>query len=388
MKKQKAICYYRVSSEHQKKKQSINLQKTRLKEFAEEKGYKIVGDGFEDDGISGESIESRSGFQDTLATIEQGGVDVLLVYMIDRIGRFAARTDRNDVIELLEKSHTNVDSPYHGLFRWDNEKELNDLEGALNESRLENKMRAIRISEGHLEARRNGGFSGGRPPYGLRYDKKNKKFHPHLKEYATLKVIFSKLRGGWGVWRTADFLSQDLKKYPLPDTKKTYRKDKPTLGIKRGDPKPAVAWNPATLRSFVAKDFYFTGIIVPTPASAKKGQLPVDTKNRLFTEQEVKAARDEMRIRRWGTKSEDAVKTDMLFRGFAQCAHCGWDLSPYYTDYKEGKPAALATAAGDRILKNQQVVSLKMCWHRCWTKHFGLALLNGWKTPTNWKNSF
>ena len=338
MKKKKAICYYRVSSEQQAMKQSINMQKLRLKKFADEKGYEIVAE-FEDEAISGESIELRPGFKETLATIEEGGVDVLLVFMIDRIGRFAVRKDRNRVIELLESSHTNVDSPYHGLFRWDNEKELNDLEGALNESRLDNKMRAIRISEGHLAVREDGGFSGGRVPYGLRYNKKNKEFSEHPKEVATLKVIFSKLRSGWGIWRTAEFLSQNLKKYPLPKMKRTYRKDHPLRGIKRGDPKPADAWNAATVRSFAHRDFYFTGIIEPSPAAAKKGQPPVDTKKRLITEEEVKAAREEMRIRRWTTKrGKDAIKTDMLFLGHVRCAYCGWKLGPSYADYKNGKP--------------------------------------------------
>ena len=64
-----------------------------------------------------------------LETIKEGGVDVLLVYMIDRIGRFADLKDRNYVIELLHYSRTDVDSPYDELFRWDNEKELYDLEG-------------------------------------------------------------------------------------------------------------------------------------------------------------------------------------------------------------------------------------------------------------------
>jgi site-specific DNA recombinase len=342
LKKKNAICYYRVSSKQQAEKQSIDLQKHNLKEFAEEKGYDIM-DEFKDDGIPGESIKSRPGFQKTLTTIEEGGVDVLLVYMIDRIGRFAVRKDRNYVIELLEDSHTDVDSPYDGLFRWDNEKELNDLEGALNESRLDNKRRAKRISEGHKAVRINGGFSGGHVPYGVRYDKETKKFYKNPKEVATLKVIFSKLRGGLGIHRTAKFLSQDLTKYPLPKMKRTYRKDNPVLGVKRGDSKPADAWNAATVRSFAHRDFYFTGIIKPSPAAAKKGLPQVDTKIRLFTEEEVKAAREEMRIRRWTTKrGKYTIKTDMLCLGFVRCAYCGWKLGPYYAEYKNGKPKRIS----------------------------------------------
>ena len=83
---------------------------------------------------------------------------------------------------------------------------------------------------------------------------------------------------------------------------------------------------------------YFTGIIVPSPAAAKKGLPPVDTKIRLFTKEEVKAAREEMRIRRWRKGKKDAVKTDTLFLGFVRCAYCGWKLGPYYAEYKNGKP--------------------------------------------------
>jgi DNA invertase Pin-like site-specific DNA recombinase len=338
LEKKNAICYYRVSSKHQAEKQSINLQKHSLKEFAEKKGYDIIDEPF-DDGISGESIDSRPGFQKALAAIEEGGVDFLLVYMVDRIGRFASRKDRNLVVELLESSQTNVDSPYDGLFPWDDEKRLNELEGALNESRLDNKRRAKRISEGHKTVRINGGFSGGRVPYGVRYVKKRNKFYKHPKEVATLKVIFSKLRGGLGIHRTAKFLSQNLKKYPLPKMKRTYRKDNPILGVKRGDPKPANAWNAGTVRSFAHRDFYFTGIIKPSPAAAKNGLPQVDTKIRLFSEEEVKAAREEMRIRRWTTKrGNDKIKTHLLFLGFVRCAYCGWKLSPYYAEYKNGIP--------------------------------------------------
>jgi DNA invertase Pin-like site-specific DNA recombinase len=129
---------------------------------------------FQDDGISGESIDSRPGFQKALEEIEKGNVGVLLVYMIDRIGRFSSRRDRNLVVELLENTRTNVHSSYEGLFRWDNEKELNDLEGELNDSRLENVKRGKRIAEGHTSKRLKGRFSGGQVPYGIRWDKEEK----------------------------------------------------------------------------------------------------------------------------------------------------------------------------------------------------------------------
>jgi DNA invertase Pin-like site-specific DNA recombinase len=169
----KAICYYRVSSQHQQEKQSISMQKTRLHKFAREKCYKIVAE-YQDDGISGEDIDRMPGFQEVLETIQNDSVDVLIVYMVDRIGRFKKRRDRHYITQLLEDNEVSVDSPYHGLYDCKSEEDLNKLEADLVESRRDNKMRGIRISEGHMEVRRRGGFSGGQMPYGYKYDKKKK----------------------------------------------------------------------------------------------------------------------------------------------------------------------------------------------------------------------
>jgi site-specific DNA recombinase len=97
-----AIAYYRVSSEKQRETQSITLQKIKLTSFAKDIGYAIIKE-FQDDGISGESISKRPGFQDCLEYLAEGKVDYLLVFMVDRLGRFADRKDGNRVIELLEE---------------------------------------------------------------------------------------------------------------------------------------------------------------------------------------------------------------------------------------------------------------------------------------------
>ena len=58
----KTIVYYGVSSEKQRKRQSIALQRTELHDFAQQKDYDIVAE-FQHDGISGEAISGRPGFQ-------------------------------------------------------------------------------------------------------------------------------------------------------------------------------------------------------------------------------------------------------------------------------------------------------------------------------------
>ena len=268
----KAIAYYRVSSSYQAENQSIDLQKNRIVKFVKENSeYEIVGER-QDDGISGETIKSRPGFQEVLAQIKTGKIDVLLVYMIDRIGRFSSRKDRNYVIELLEESKTSVHSPYHGLFRYDNEKEFNELEGHLNDSRADNLWRAIRISEGHQAKRLKGRFSGGTTPYGIGWDKDKDKdkgeWYEVPAEVETLKFIFQKLSSGWGLARVRDYLNENPDDYPK------------RARLYKG--KPSKLWNEAGIHYIVKNDFYFTGVIPLTKAAKDKGVESMDTGHKTF----------------------------------------------------------------------------------------------------------
>lgn len=299
----KAICYYRVSSKHQAEKQSIAFQKTRLHKFAEEKDYHIVNE-YKDDGISGEAIDIRPGFQKVLKAINDKEADVLLIYMIDRIGRFASRKDRNLVIEALEDNQVNVDSPYHGLFRWDEEREMNALEGALNESRLDNVMRAIRIRESFVEKRLRG-EPVGKLPYGLLFDNETKTFSYDTKKIEALRTIFKLLNQGWGLVRTANVLNSDLSKYPLPGRRKS--------------------WEKTTIHQIVHNEFYFTANI----HSTKPEVDPLDTGlEPLFTEEEVKAARREMSIK-IKRKRQPIQPTRYLLQGLLKCGECGYSMGPH-----------------------------------------------------------
>jgi site-specific DNA recombinase len=321
----KAVAYYRVSSQQQAEKESIDLQKFTNKDFAKDKDYDIVAE-YEDDGISGESIDSRPGFQKALQRITKGDVDVFLVYMVDRIGRFSSRKDRNRVVELIEDTKTHVIvSEDDIIFHWNNEKELNALEAELNDSRLENVRRGKRISKGHVAKRLNKRYSGGLLPYGVRFDKERGLFFKVPAEVETLRVIFSKLTAGWGLHRVRDYLNNNLERYP-----KRLRKF-------RG--KPVTRWSAEHIRLLVLSDFYFTGKVDRTEKSRAKGIPPIDTGIELFKKDTVEIARHEMRKRRiryidpsypnrqrTHSQQDKTVFTDALLHGIARCGYCGWKL--------------------------------------------------------------
>jgi len=317
---QKAVAYYRVSSEQQRERQSIELQKLKLQSYAKEKEYKIVKS-FVDDGVSGEEISKRPGFESCLSFIEKGKADLLLVYMVDRIGRFKARKDRNRVIELLESSETSVDSPYDGYFNYAKEEDLNSLEGLMNESRRDNRKRGIRVHEGHTAKRLAGCFSGGRLPYGLGFQK-GVGFYITESEKATLEDIFNKVIDGWGIIPLRDHLNANLERFP-----KRIRKYK-GHEVKR--------WTDQNIWQILHNDFYFTGVIEPTEQSKAKGVPAVDTGIKLFPKDLVERARREMATRRFRAVNDRMPNrkrihaqtgkvyfTDALLHGIVRCAHCG-----------------------------------------------------------------
>lgn len=87
----KAALYVRVSTPHQEKEgYSIEEQKMKLKSFATAKDYEVVNI-YVDGGISGAKID-RPALQEMIEDIENGKIDVVLVYKLDRLSRSQKNT--------------------------------------------------------------------------------------------------------------------------------------------------------------------------------------------------------------------------------------------------------------------------------------------------------
>lgn len=86
MKSLKAIRYLRVSSEHQVEGTSLGAQYDVTTKKGEELGVEFVGT-FEDAGVSGGLLESRSGLQAALRMIDSKEANVLIVAKLDRYSR-------------------------------------------------------------------------------------------------------------------------------------------------------------------------------------------------------------------------------------------------------------------------------------------------------------
>ena len=93
----KVIGYVRVSSETQRRKNnSIPLQKKKIKEYCSLNDFDLI-DVYEDDGVSGMSIDKRNGFKSMVEFMKENKIDGIVVWSLSRLGR-----KMKDVVEFMD----------------------------------------------------------------------------------------------------------------------------------------------------------------------------------------------------------------------------------------------------------------------------------------------
>lgn len=121
----------------------------------------------------------------------------------------------NRVVELFVERKVGVYAAdlFNGdsiLYKHDVEEDVEQLRLKLWQSRKENKQRGRMIALGHRQKRIEGGFSGGRSPYGIHYIKKEKRFEIVSHGVETLETIITKLRDGWNTSKILIFLTYKI----------------------------------------------------------------------------------------------------------------------------------------------------------------------------------
>jgi len=93
----KVLGYVRVSSEIQKKKNnSIPLQKKKINEYCQLNDFELI-DVYEDNGISGMSIDKRNGYKSMIQYLNDNDIDAIVVWSLSRLGR-----KMKDVVEFMD----------------------------------------------------------------------------------------------------------------------------------------------------------------------------------------------------------------------------------------------------------------------------------------------
>lgn len=158
---------YRVSTKGQVDHDDIPMQKIECRKFCVQHGWRVVEEKAEK-GVSGSKVsaEKRDVIQFYKALAEQKGIDILLVYLFDRLGRIESETPF--VLEWFVKHGVQVWSTREGEQRIENhtDKLLNYIR--FWQAAGESAKTSERVSTRIQQLNSSGYYSGGTVPYGYR----------------------------------------------------------------------------------------------------------------------------------------------------------------------------------------------------------------------------
>lgn len=214
----RVVLYLRLSDEDRDKlskeelSESIKNQEVMLRNYAEEKGFKIIGV-YNDEDYSG-ADSTRPHFNEMIKECEKGNVDIVLC-------KTQARFARD--MELIEKYIHNLFHEWNVRFitvvdRIDNAKKetkkTSQILGLTDEWYLEDTSNNIR--ETFKTKRSEGQFTGSFVPYGYMRDPENKNhLIPDPVVSNIIDRIFREYAKGYGLLKIADGLTNDRILSPL-----------------------------------------------------------------------------------------------------------------------------------------------------------------------------
>jgi site-specific DNA recombinase len=184
------ISYRRVSTEDQAKHGvSLENQAERIRQYCTYRGINLVAE-IEDSGVSGGVNKAREGFIDLLNRVEQGDIDVIVLYSLERLSR--------DMLTLLALERL-LD---------EHDVELHTVEGQIDTSTPDGFMSfAMRAFLGEMERRqvkyrtkkamehkKSQGQVVGAIPYG--FERQGNDLIPNLAEQAVIKTVNTMYHAG------------------------------------------------------------------------------------------------------------------------------------------------------------------------------------------------
>ena len=191
VRKQRCAIYTRKSSEEglEQEFNSLHAQREACEAFVasqRSEGWVLVRDQYDDGGISGGTLE-RPGLQRLMEDIEDGLVDVVVVYKIDRLSRSLA--DFAKLVEVFDRHEVTFVSVTQAFNTTTSMGRLT-LNILLSFAQFEREVTAERIRDKVAASRKKGMWMGGVPPYGYRVE--NRKLIIKEADAANVRWIFDR----------------------------------------------------------------------------------------------------------------------------------------------------------------------------------------------------
>ena len=189
VRKLRCAIYTRVSSEERLNQEfnSLQAQREACASFVKSQcslGWALVRDQYDDGGLSGGTLE-RPALRRLLADIEDGLVDVVVVYKIDRLSR--SLMDFSKLVEVFDRNDVTFASITQSFNTTTSMGRLT-LNILLSFAQFEREVTAERIRDKVKASRMKGIFMGGTPPYG--YHVKDRKLLVDQERAEEVRWIF------------------------------------------------------------------------------------------------------------------------------------------------------------------------------------------------------
>jgi len=191
VRKLRCAVYTRKSSEEglEQEFNSLHAQREACEAYIasqRSEGWVLVRDQYDDGGISGGTLE-RPGLKRLLADIEDGLVDVVVVYKIDRLSR--SLMDFSKLVEVFDRNSVTFVSVTQSFNTTTSMGRLT-LNILLSFAQFEREVTGERIRDKIAASRRKGMWMGGVPPLG--YVVKDRKLVENSEDAAHVRWVFAR----------------------------------------------------------------------------------------------------------------------------------------------------------------------------------------------------
>jgi site-specific DNA recombinase len=189
--KLRCAVYTRKSSEEglEQEFNSLHAQREACEAYVasqRSEGWALIREPYDDGGFSGGTLE-RPALKRLLADIEEGLVDVVVVYKIDRLSR--SLMDFSKLVEVFDRAGVTFVSVTQSFNTTTSMGRLT-LNILLSFAQFEREVTAERIRDKIRASRQKGMFMGGTVPLG--YEVKNRKLVVHTADAAVVRSIFER----------------------------------------------------------------------------------------------------------------------------------------------------------------------------------------------------
>ena len=199
--------YARLSNDDDREMNSLLNQREICQAFAEQHGYTIVGQSF-DDNISGMSFDRR-GLDELMAAVDADKIDAVIIKDLSRLGRH--RTQTALFIDYLREHQVRVISATEGVDTFHDEDDLIiGVRGLMNDYYAKDIGKKIRA--GYRQKQKDGIVIT--PPFGYWKDKNTGQIRIDAEAAVTVQLIYSLYLQGCGQKEIARRLNAAGRKTP------------------------------------------------------------------------------------------------------------------------------------------------------------------------------